>query len=242
MYSINGGESYVPGPNGGYTFEGLGAGTYRLRLMDAANCQSYVVEKVIKEVFNCPPVCKPPTFLNNGQIVLDASCNGRDGAIFIIPTSGTAPFHYSIDGGATYVNGPNSGYGFQNLPAGTYQLRLKDGRGCESAVITRVLRANAFGNCPTVLNPRLHNTDKEAAQASIYPNPSHGQFRVQLQHVTGTVQVLVLDSKGTVVHQRQVNTAETNVVDVNLFAKAKGVYMVKVISDKDVQVQKIVVQ
>ncbi|HEU4902532.1 MAG TPA: hypothetical protein VFT06_07055, partial [Flavisolibacter sp.] len=89
-------------------------------------------------------VCTPPTFLNDLTIVLDASECGNDGNISIIPLSGTAPFMYSIDGGATYVPGGNAGHTFQELAAGTYQLRLKDANGCESAVVTREVRANVY--------------------------------------------------------------------------------------------------
>src|SRR5205823_4553438 len=72
---------------------------------------------VFKNQVACSQGCTPPTFLNNGLIVLDATCNNNDGNINIIPTSGTAPFMYSIDSGTTYVTGPNAGYGFQNLPS-----------------------------------------------------------------------------------------------------------------------------
>jgi hypothetical protein len=111
LYSNNGGLTYVEGPNTGYTFSNLEAGTYKLMLQDVNGCVSTVTERTVNSI-NCPTTCTPPTFLNNGTIVLDASCGKNDGNISIIPTSGFSPFMYSIDGGLTYVAGPKNGYTF----------------------------------------------------------------------------------------------------------------------------------
>jgi hypothetical protein len=83
-----------------------------------------------------------PTFLDNDQIVLNANCSGIGGNISIIPTSGVAPFVYSIDSGHTYVAGPNGGYTFLDLSAGIYRLRLKDASGSESHVVERQVKAS----------------------------------------------------------------------------------------------------
>lgn len=61
----------------------------------------------------------------------DITCfNQGNGTITInVPVTGTAPFQYSIhNGGATY----QSSNTFNNLPVGTYQIRVKDANGCES--------------------------------------------------------------------------------------------------------------
>jgi hypothetical protein len=178
--------------------------------------------------------------------VLDASCAGNDGNISIIPTSGTAPFQYSINGGATYVSGPNSGFTFQGLSPGMYQLRLKDASGCESAVVTKEVKANAFGPCVAVVavNPSIRIAQaKDAATVSAYPNPSRGRFQVQLSRFNSPrVQLQVLDARGSVLQTRTVNAQESNVVNVDLTGKAKGLYLIRVVSDKGVQVSKVTVQ
>jgi SdrD B-like domain/SprB repeat len=56
------------------------------------------------------------------------TCNGNnDGTITITTTSGTAPFSYSIDDGATFSN--TSGI-FNNLAPNTYKPAVKDANGC----------------------------------------------------------------------------------------------------------------
>src|SRR5919112_630330 len=78
--------------------------------------------------------CLQPTFRNDPTIYR-ACKNGLDnGGAWIVPTSGTPPFKYSIDGGKTYVDGPDEIFGFDDLKPGTYQLRMKSAKGCESDI------------------------------------------------------------------------------------------------------------
>jgi hypothetical protein len=242
MYSINGGVTYVAGPNAGYGFQNLPSGTYKLRLKDANGCESAIVEREVKLLCN---TCTPPTFVNNNLIVLDASCGKSDGAINIIPTSGTAPFMYSINGGATYVAGPNGGYGFQNLPAGTYQLRLKDSRGCESAIVERTVRN--YYNCPgiTVSANRFEATLALSNKDVIatYPNPNKGQFKLLLQNfLSPKAEVSVYDAKGTLVQKRSLNLTQNTIADFDLKGKAPGLYLIKVASSNGTKMLKVLVQ
>ncbi|WP_121357678.1 FG-GAP-like repeat-containing protein [Flavisolibacter nicotianae] len=335
MYSINGGTTYVAGSNTGKTFQELAAGTYQLRLKDANGCESVVtIREVRPNYYPCPDNnCIPPTFRNDLTIVRDASCFGNDGLISIIPTSGKAPFQYSIDGGASYMNGPAAGYSFTNLSASTYRLRMKDAHGCESEVISRIVNKSETLSAPysivthppvcsfgtngsmiVILSGRLFpsaNTEEEysidggatyrhsnffsglapgnyllkARYGScespvtpvtlyaeivhvcfpvvnkalpsvkrlefpstkefpfVYPNPNHGQFQVQLSRFgSQTVQVQVLDSRGAVVEQRRVSAEQSATQAINLSNKAKGLYLIRVVSEKGIQVQKVTIQ
>jgi hypothetical protein len=340
-YSIDGGNTYVQGPDRGYTFTNLSAGVYHLRLKDAYDVESDVVgkdlfssqikldyftttnascgasngtidivtkcgdapyhlrisgrnEEVVSEsgnfhltqlpaglytisitdavgtpivgpsplqvgtfevtvnAENCPGTCvNPPAFLNNQQIVLDASCNRSDGQISLIPTTGMAPFLYSVDGGTTYMQGLNVGHTFTNLAPGLYQLRIKDSNGCESEIVSKVvghlpdcsanqnmLTEQSQRNGKQTLSPKV-----PAIQVIAYPNPNNGKFWIQLnQFGAERVQVQILDSRGAVLQTRTVNAAETNTVDVNLSGKAKGLYLIRVVSDKNIQQLKVLLQ
>ncbi len=67
------------------------------------------------------PVAAVPT-------VTDATCfGGSDGSISLAASGGEAPYTYSIDGGATF--GPATT--FNNLSAGSYDVRLRDANNCE---------------------------------------------------------------------------------------------------------------
>ncbi len=58
-----------------------------------------------------------------------ACFQSSSGGITITPNGGTAPYTYSIDNGASYVN---NGGTFSGLSAGTYKIRVMDNNGCES--------------------------------------------------------------------------------------------------------------
>jgi uncharacterized repeat protein (TIGR03803 family) len=242
MYSINGGVTYVAGPNAGYGFQNLPSGTYKLRLKDANGCESAIVERVVRLI--CSTTCTLPTFVNNGLIVLDASCGKSDGNINIIPTSGTAPFMYSINGGTTYVVGPNAGYGFQNLPAGTYQLRLKDARGCESAIVERTVRN--YYNCPGTVSTNTFETPLALSNKDViatYPNPNNGQFKLLLQNFQAPkAEASVYDAKGTLIQKRSLNLTQNTIADFDIKGKAAGLYYIKVVSSNGTRIQKLVVQ
>ena len=241
QYSMNGGVTYVSGPATGYSFQNLTAGTYQLRLKDANGCESAVLTKEVRRYYG------GPLFKNDGTIVLDASCGANDGNISIIPTCGAAPFMYSIDGGMTYVEGPATGYTFQNLAPGTYQLRLKDAYGTESAIVTRQVRPDFYGPCATVTaaGPGARTAQAKDASATLraYPNPSRGRFQVQVGRINAPrVQLQVVDAKGTVLQSRMVNAQESSVVDVDLSGKAKGLYLIRIVSDKGTRQTKVLLQ
>lgn len=241
QYSINGGQTYVSAPGSSFGFQNLAPGTHQLRIKDANGCESSVVTRQIRSVYG------GPTFLNDGTIVRDASCGMNDGNITIVPTSGTAPFQYSIDDGVTYVAGPASGYTFANLAAGNYWLRLKDANGCESQSVLRFVRPNAYGTCATspgvALRTAASSADKQVTGIAAYPNPSKGQFRMKLGLLAAErVQVTVLDGKGTIVQQRQMGVSEGGIVELNLSGKAKGLYLIKVVSDEGTQMSKVLLQ
>jgi hypothetical protein len=252
LYSKNGGKTYYAGPDAGYSFENLTVGTYQLRLRDSNGCESEVVTRTVSSPgcpvtsIPAPPAnCTPPTLLNDGTIVRSANCGASDAVITVIPTSGAAPFLYSINGGQTYVSGPNAGYSFMNLPSGTYQLRLRDALGCQSKVVQREVKES---NCSELITKStstelLSEMSKEKEVLTIFPNPSTGQFKVQLQnYVTGQVQVYVLDTKGAILQQRRENVNINRIIDFNLSGKAQGLYFVKVVSNQGTKVSTVLIR
>jgi hypothetical protein len=176
---------------------------------------------------------------------LDASCGKNDGSIRITPTSGTAPFMYSINGGTTYIAGPNTGLTFANLAAGTYQLRLKTATGCESSIVQRTVRS--IYNCPGITATRPDVTALSLAPGKeamlTYPNPSRGQFKLQLQNfVMGKAEASVFDAKGTLIEKRSINITPNTTSNFDLSRKAKGVYFIKIVSNSGTKISKVVIE
>jgi len=115
-YSLNG--AAVQSSN---IFSGLIAGTYSVEVFDANNCSTLTNAVIIE---------------NQQELKFEASqiftgCNGSNsGIINIDVASGTFPYIYSIDGGLNYSNSNKFNY----LPAGTYNIIVKDANNCTSTL------------------------------------------------------------------------------------------------------------
>jgi gliding motility-associated-like protein len=115
QYSIDNGVTFQAGNN----FAGLGAGTYDIVVEDAAGCTAST-QVTLTDIGGA-------TISN--VATTDPTCNGgSDGDITITATGGTSPLQYSIDNGVTFQAGNN----FTGLPAGTYDIVVEDGTGCQT--------------------------------------------------------------------------------------------------------------
>jgi hypothetical protein len=80
---------------------------------------------IISWTFVCPTVTASATSTN-------VLCNGTNtGQIIVSGSGGATPYTFSINNGASY----QSSNTFNNLPTGTYQIRVKDNNGCESKAV-----------------------------------------------------------------------------------------------------------
>lgn len=101
-----------------FTYSAAAAGTYYFEITDANNCT-----KVVSQVVN--PIVKP-TFNTTQSNVL---CKGEStGSITITGIPATGTYEYSIDNGATFHTSST----FSGLPAGPYQVVVKDIKNCVS--------------------------------------------------------------------------------------------------------------
>jgi hypothetical protein len=112
-FSINGGLF-----QSSTTFSNLPPGTYEISVRDALGCEG-----------SQPVVVAGPTGLSVGTLATSPSgCKTSAGSISVAAVGGTAPFEYKLDGGVFQSSGT-----FVNLSAGTYEITVRDGDGCESA-------------------------------------------------------------------------------------------------------------
>lgn len=126
-------------------FTGLAAGTYDVKVVDDKGCTNHIEVKIGTQ-----------GSLNATHTFTNASCPGvNDGSITITPTTGTAPFTYSVNGAPVQTSNI-----FTNLTPGTYIIDFFDVLGCNGR-ITRTITpgSNINGNvtststtCSTVNN------------------------------------------------------------------------------------------
>lgn len=92
---------------------GIGAGTYTVIVMDAANCSSTTTFTI-----------NEPTVIVESGSSTNVSCGGAaDGSVDVTVIGGTAPYTYAWSNGATTPNLPN-------LSGDTYSATITDANGC----------------------------------------------------------------------------------------------------------------
>jgi hypothetical protein len=123
--------SLVPGtgsPAGTYgsnnLFSNLAAGPYTAYVKDGGTC----VSSANVTVGQGAALTVVLTKVNTSTCV-------ADGSIQAIPSGGTAPYQYSIDGGTTF----QAGSGFGGLGQGNYTITVKDSKGCTGQASTTIL-------------------------------------------------------------------------------------------------------
>lgn len=121
-YSIDAGANY----QSSNVINGLGAGTFTVRIRDNANC--------IKDTLL---TLNEPALLTAFTDTIPSTCVGNDGTITITASGGTPAYTYSVDNGANYQN-PNS----FTVPDGNFSnILVRDANGCiaqTSAIVTRI--------------------------------------------------------------------------------------------------------
>ena len=129
-YSIDNGGGYQSSAS----FTGLAANTYQIIVMDANGCTSMVNTEMITGTGT----------VSTAAAAVNETCAAANGSIVLTGTGGSAPYQYSIDGGATFQS---SGI-FTGLSAGTYNVVIEDVNGCQGANTSTI--TNTGGFTPTI--------------------------------------------------------------------------------------------
>ncbi|MEO7445520.1 MAG: gliding motility-associated C-terminal domain-containing protein [Ferruginibacter sp.] len=109
-YRLNGGAAQP-----GNTFTGLAPGTYSVSFTDVSGCSNTLSFTVTAG-----------SNITGTNTKTDASCPGvNNGTITITPTTGTAPYQYRLNAGASQASRT-----FNNLAPGTYSVTATDANGC----------------------------------------------------------------------------------------------------------------
>jgi hypothetical protein len=113
QYSKDGGTNWQNGDS----FNGLGAGTYNVKLRDAVNTSCVVI-------LNSSMTVSQPLVLAASITTKNISCNGvSDGSIiFSSPTGGLGTYEFSINGGSSWDDVTS----YTSLAAATYNVKIRD--------------------------------------------------------------------------------------------------------------------
>jgi|GEM_PF-4888867 len=126
-------------------FTNLAPGTYTIRVVAPNNCE-YTTAVTVGTACSNPPVCT----LAAGSSKADPTCASLNGgSITVTVTGGTAPYQYAVNS-PTFVNGTGV---FNNLPAGNYNITVRDDAGCTFSLNTIALVAPAVPAAPAAASP-----------------------------------------------------------------------------------------
>jgi len=194
----------------------LCAGTYIVRIDDAAGCTDADTITIIE-----------PTSLNvmvTGNNVTPGSC---DGSMSASVTGGTTPYSYIWNDPSASTNAAIS-----NLCPATYNVTVTDGNSC-----TQLGSANIADTTVGI------ETLTENVAVNIYPNPSTGEFGIEITSARDEVKsIRIIDLMGKIVYAKDVNVVNKNVyLPVNLFNESSGVYEVQVVTERGIVRRTIVI-
>lgn len=123
QYSLNGGTYQASN-----SFTGLCAGSYVVTVKDANNCTITLNQTITQ-----------PTLLNLAQTAItQATCGANNGSVTVAGSGGTAPYQYSIDGGANQASAT-----FTGLSAGPHTVQVTDANGCTKTLTITITATNS---------------------------------------------------------------------------------------------------
>lgn len=189
QYSIDCGAVFQSGSS----FNGLSPNTYSVTVSDANGCSTICTSATIQT----------GSGVTGSTNVTNISCNGlTDGSIQAVTTNGTAPFTFSIDGGAT----TQSNGTFTGLGAGPYTITITDANGCTGTVNGTVTEPSAITGSSTVTDELSGNdgaidiTISGGTAPYTYSWGGTGGFTSNSEDIsgltTGTYTVVVTDANG----------------------------------------------
>ncbi|WP_345368778.1 T9SS type A sorting domain-containing protein, partial [Algivirga pacifica] len=208
------------GPNGFEAYnttelEGLNPGVYELQVADRNGCIttfSYMVKNATCEYFAYAQF-----------LVKDVSTIGAsDGEIQIAGRKDLEAIQYDWTGPNGFTSSSRS---LQDLEEGTYQLTILNMMGCRSIYEFQV-----------GVEKEVTNWDDEF---KVYPNPSNGDFMVEVPQRFSNAELQVYDANGRLAHTEKVNGKENR---LNLTGLPSGIYVLRVLSNNGSLTVKLIIE
>lgn len=205
LYSIDNGATFVDTN----TFANLPTGSYNIIIQGASGDCSY--EETV-EIEACEFTTMDIDSYDATSVVT------TDGSIIITPTSGVAPYLYSIDGGLNFVTTNE----FYNLPVGPYNVVVKDAS--DICLYEQ--------DVPVVVGPNvgINENDDMSNDITIYPNPTNNNFNIAIESTSlqsNAVIYEVYDNVGRSIQSGSISGNDGWKTTVSIEAYVRGTYFVR---------------
>ena len=78
---------------------------------------------------------------------------------------------------------------------------------------------------------------------SVFPNPATDKTSIQIRSQLGNVSFTIINNDGKVIYATTRQTAIAGeVIDISLAGFAKGIYLIRMVSDNVIKTEKLVIQ
>lgn len=190
-FSLNGGPFQPSG-----TFTGLAPGPYTITIKDANGCtgtQSGTIAagaSLASTLSSTPPTCAGFT----------------NGSITITPTTGTAPYSYSLNGGPVQLSNV-----FPNLGANTYTINFSDANGCTGSNSVTLSPVSPLASSALTQDANCFGDNN----GSVTINPSGGTAPYQFSIDAGVTYQPSASFNGLIAGNYTIRTKDANGCTVN---------------------------
>ena len=205
LYSIDNGITYIDSNS----FTNLSAGIYYISVIGAAGICEYTEVVTIETCL----------LVSANITINDATGAAKaDGSISIVPTSGTPPYRYSIDGGTNFSNSGS----FTSLPIGRYNVVINDS--LDICLYESIERVRVIPNIEVVEIKGITH------EILLYPNPTQGVFTLEIlsnESLSQDIQLEVYDYLGRTLIQEVISPQGERTKRLSLEHCESGTYFVR---------------
>jgi hypothetical protein len=159
----------------------------------------------------------PTTFCAGNSVVLKAN------------TGAGLKYHWKKDG--AFISGA-IGINYTVFVAGTYKVQVTNNNGCKKI---------SMGTVVVIPCREEENLNEINSDLSIFPNPTSGKFTIQ-SPTEKISQITITSVSGQIIYRKELPGSPLGVrgYEIDLTNQSKGIYLVQVITDKEVYNHKIV--
>ena len=127
-----------------------------------------------------------------------------------------------------------------DLPTGQYTLYCTTGKGSSSATRSKVVVVPSDEKCRLIeeLEKNVEDDTASASASVVYPNPTDGKVIIEFQNRKKRKLIKLLDATGKKLFETQ--KSEKTSIAFNLSNLPSGLYLIKVQTQEDVEIHKVV--